>query len=80
MYPVVGVGTIPFRLQSSKFLYFEDVLFFLGLKNIFLSFFIMEDKGFVVEFKKQQVLIRPKYSISALAQVIEAREGNFYKL
>jgi hypothetical protein len=36
----------------------------------------MEDKGFAVEFKNQQVLIKPKESSPVTAQVIGVREGN----
>jgi hypothetical protein len=52
------LGTIPFQLESSNSLHFDDVLFIPGLRNIFLPVLVMEDKGFVVEFKNQQVLIR----------------------
>jgi hypothetical protein len=40
----------------------------------------MEDKGFVVEFKNQQALIKLKESSLDVAQVIGVREGNLYKL
>jgi hypothetical protein len=40
----------------------------------------MEDKGFAMEFKNQQVLIRPKESSPDIAQVTGVREGNLYKL
>jgi hypothetical protein len=40
----------------------------------------MEDKDFVVEFKNQQVLIRPKDSSPVVALVIGVREGNLYRL
>jgi hypothetical protein len=40
----------------------------------------MEDKGFVVEFKNQQVLIRSKESSLDIAQVIGVREGNLCRL
>ena len=40
----------------------------------------MEDKGYAIKFKNQQVLIRPKESSLGSAQVIKVREGNLYKL
>jgi hypothetical protein len=61
-YPVAGVGTIPFQLQSGNSLDFDDVLFVLGLRKNLLSVSVMEDKGFAVEFKNQQVLIKLKES------------------
>jgi hypothetical protein len=40
----------------------------------------MEDKGFAVEFKNQQVLMRLKESRPDIAQVIAVRERNLYRL
>jgi hypothetical protein len=40
----------------------------------------MENKGYAVEFKNQQVLIEPKESSPDTAQVIKVREGNLYRL
>ena len=52
-YPLVRVGTIPFQLQSGKSLDFDDMLFVPCLKKNLLSFLVMEDNGFAVEFKNQ---------------------------
>jgi hypothetical protein len=79
-YPVVGVGNIPFQLDLGNYSDFDDVLFVPGLKKKFISYFFMEDKGFVVEFKNQQVRIKLKEYSSNIAQVIGVREGNLYKL
>jgi hypothetical protein len=52
----------------------------LGLwKNIIL-FFVIEDKEFIVEFRNQPLLIRPKDYSTDTTQVIGVREGNSYKL
>jgi hypothetical protein len=40
----------------------------------------MEDKGYTLEFKNQQILIEPRESSPNIAQVIEVREGNLYRL
>jgi hypothetical protein len=45
-----------------------------------LSVSIMEDKGYAVEFKNRQVLIRSKESSPKATQVIKVREGNLYRL
>jgi hypothetical protein len=45
-----------------------------------LSVSVMEDKGYAVEFKNQQVLIGPNESSLEVAQVIRVREGNLYRL
>jgi hypothetical protein len=44
-----------------------------------LSISVMEDKGFAMEFKNEQVLIRLKESILYTTQVIKVGEGNLYK-
>jgi hypothetical protein len=80
MYPVARVGTIPFQLESGNSLYFDDVLFVPGLKKNSLLVLVMEDKGFAMEFKNQQVFIRLKESSPYTTQVIGVREGNLYKL
>jgi len=41
-YLVVGVGTIPFQLESNNTLDFDDILFFLSLKKNLLSVLITE--------------------------------------
>jgi hypothetical protein len=45
-----------------------------------LSILIMKDKGFAMEFKNQQVLLRSKESSLDTTQVIGFREGNLYRL
>jgi hypothetical protein len=79
-YLVARVGTIPFRIQSGNSLYFDNVLFVPGLGKNLLSVLFMEDKGYAVGFKNQQVLIRPKESSPEATQVIGVREGNLYRL
>jgi hypothetical protein len=61
-YLVAGVGTIPFQLESSKSLDFDDILFVRSLRKNLLLVSVMEDKGFVFELKNQQVLIKTKES------------------
>jgi hypothetical protein len=79
-YPVAKVGTIPFQFESGNSLDVDDVLFVPGLKKNLLSVSVMEDKGFAMEFKNQQVLIRPKDSSPNTAQVTGVREGNLDRL
>jgi hypothetical protein len=61
-YPIARVGIIPFRLQLGNSLDFDNVLFVPGLSKNLLSFSIMEDKGYAIEFKNHQVLIKQKES------------------
>jgi hypothetical protein len=79
-YSIARVGTIPFHLKLGNFLDFDDVLFVPGLKKNLLSILDMEDNGFAIEFKNQQVLIKQKESSPNTALVIGVREGNLYKL
>jgi hypothetical protein len=51
-----------------------------GLGKNSLSNSVIKDKGFAVDFKNQQVLIKSKDSILGAAQVIRVREGNLYRL
>jgi hypothetical protein len=76
--PVGGVGTIPSQLESSSPLDF-DHLFVPGVKKNLLSISIMEDKDFAVEFKYQQVLIKPKEYSPNIVQAIGVKESNLYK-
>ena len=78
-YRVAGVGTIYFQLYPSNSLDFDNVLFVGGHRKNLLSVFVMEEKGYVVEFKKH-VLIRLKKSSLEVAQVIGVKEGNLYRL
>jgi hypothetical protein len=45
-----------------------------------LSVLVMENKGYAMEFKNEQVLTRSKESSPNIAQVIRVREGNLYRL
>jgi hypothetical protein len=54
-------------------------LFIPGLRNNLLSVSVMEDKGYVVEFKNQHILIKQKESNSNIAQVIGFREVDIYR-
>jgi hypothetical protein len=56
------------------------VLYVPRLKKNLLSVLVMEDRGFVVTFKKRQVLIRPKGTSPYTTTSIGVREGMLYKL
>lgn len=79
-YLVAGVGNITFQLQSGNSLDFDDVMLVPSLRKNLLSVSIMEDKGYAVEFKNQQVLIKLKESSLEAAQMIGVREGDLYRL
>jgi hypothetical protein len=61
-YALKGVGTILFHLESSRSLEVTDVMYVSGLKMFMLLVSFVEDKGFVVEFRKGKALIKPKGS------------------
>jgi hypothetical protein len=56
-YAVKGKGTIMFKLESRILLETQDVLYVLELKKNILSISVLEDRVFVVMFKKGKVLI-----------------------
>jgi hypothetical protein len=80
-YLVARVGTIAFQLDSSNSLDFDDFLqVFPSLRNKFLSFSVMEDKVYIIEFKNKKVGVRTKKFSPDTTQVIGFREGNIYRL
>jgi hypothetical protein len=70
----------PSNLELGNSLDFDDVLFVPSLRKNLLLVSVMEDKGFAVEFKNQQVLIKPKEYSPDTTQVIGVREGKLYRL
>ena len=50
-YRIGGFCIIPFHIESSNSLYFDNVSFVQNMRDNFLSTFIMEDKGFTMEYK-----------------------------
>jgi hypothetical protein len=79
-YAVKGEGTILFQLESGGSLEAQDVLYVPGLKKNLLSVSVMEDRGFVVMFKKGKVLICPEGASPDTTMSIGVREGNLYRL
>ena len=79
-YAVKGEGTILFHLESGSSLEAHDMLYVSGLKNKVLSVSIMDDNGFVIMFKKGQVLICPEGARHDIIASIGVREGKFYRL
>ena len=58
----------------------QDVLFAPRLKKNLLSVSVMEEKGFVVIFRRGQVLIHEEGANTNTSVMIGVREGNLYKL
>jgi hypothetical protein len=79
-YAVKGEGTILFQLESGGSFEAQDVLYVPELKKNFLSVSVLEDKGFVVMFKKGKVLIRPEGASPDTTVSIGVREGKLYRL
>jgi hypothetical protein len=75
-----GGGIIMFYIESGGSLEALDVLYVPEPKKKFISVSALEDKGFVVLFKKWKVLIHPKGAIHDTTMRIGFREGNIYKL
>jgi hypothetical protein len=79
-YAMKGEGTILFQLELGGSFEAQDVLYVPALKKNFLSVSVMEDRGFVVMFKKGKVLVCPEGSSLDTSMSIGVREGNLYSL
>ena len=79
-YAMKGEGTILFQLELGGEFEAQDVLYVPILKKNFLLVSVMEDKGFVVMFKKGQVLIHLEGASPDTKVVIGVREGSLYRL
>ena len=58
----------------------KDVLFILGLRKNLLSISSLEEKGFIISFVDEEVLMWPKGKYFNDAIVISVQEGGLYKL
>jgi hypothetical protein len=56
------------------------VIYVSGLKKIFLSLSVMEDKGFAVTFHRGKLLILPEKDSLETIMVVGVREGTLYRL
>ncbi len=56
------------------------LLFVLSLRNNLILVSVIEDKGYVVDFKNQKILVLLEESNPNKTQVIWFIEGNFYRL
>jgi hypothetical protein len=79
-YAVNGDGTILFKLESRGSFEALDVLYVQRMKKNLLSISVMKDRGFVIVFKKRQVLICPEGASPDIPVSIGVREGNLYRL
>ena len=79
-YPIKGVGEASYRLESSKHLKINDVLYVLGLKKNLLSILGLKKKGFRFDFVDGQVLMWPKGKTIDDVVVIGVQEAALYKL
>ena len=79
-YKAQGIGTVSFQRESSKPLYFDDVLYVTGLTKNLISVSTLEDKGFNVTFRGGKVYIRPKGSTAKMDKLIGVRSEKVYRL
>lgn len=68
-----------FERESFPPLKVMDVLYVLGMKKKLISMYVMEEKGFGINFSRGQVLMHPKGDSITLAKVIGVRCGKLYK-
>jgi hypothetical protein len=72
----VGRGTVSLRPP----MLFRDVLYVPGLKKNLISVSTIQDRGFEVSFRGEEVLIYPKGSSITSARVIGTHDGKLYRL
>jgi hypothetical protein len=77
---VTGRGTVSFQRELRPPMVFRDVLYFLGLKKNMILVSTIQDRGFEVSFRGDEVLIHPKGSNITFARVIGTRDGKLYRL
>jgi hypothetical protein len=71
---------VQFQLESGRSFDAQEVLYVPSLKKNFLSISVMEDKGYEVNFWKEQVFIFPKGVNPNTVMKIRVRDGNLYRL
>jgi hypothetical protein len=73
-YKAQGVGTILFKRELGKPLWFFNVLYVMGLTKNLISVSTLEDKGYEVTFRKGRVFVRPARSSKKMDKMIGVRE------
>ena len=79
-YPILGVGSTSFQLNSGDMIHMDDILYVPRLKKNLLSVSVLEDKGFHVIFMENQVYLWPKNQNLDIAVIFGVREGGLYKV
>jgi hypothetical protein len=75
-----GRGTVSFQRELRPPMVFRDVLYVPGLKKNLISVSTIQDRGFEVSFRGDEVLIYPKGSNITSTRVIGTRDGKLYRL
>jgi hypothetical protein len=73
-YKAQGVGTISFQRESSKPLWFVDVLHVSGLKKNLILISTLEDKGYEITFRKGRVFVMPTGSSEKMDRMLGVQE------
>jgi hypothetical protein len=76
----VGRDTVSFQRKLSPPMVFRDVLYVPRLKKNLISVSTIQDRGFEVSLRGDEVLIYPKGSSATSARVIWTRDGKLYSL
>jgi hypothetical protein len=76
----IGHGTVFFQSKLRPPMVFSDVLYVLRLNKNLISVSTIQDRGFEVPFRGDEILIYPKGSSITSAKVIGTRDGKLYRL
>jgi hypothetical protein len=79
-YKASGCRTVKFQRESGKALSICDVLYVPGLTKNLISVSQLEDRGYVVTFRKGKVYIHLEGSSVSLSKVIGVRSKKLYRL
>jgi hypothetical protein len=79
-YPVAGVGTIPFQLESGNSLDFDDVLFVPGLRRTCFQFRLWRIRALQLSSRTSKSSSGRRNLAQIQLKVIGVREGNLYRL
>jgi hypothetical protein len=77
---VVGIGTVAFQRESLHPLKLLQVLYVPGLKKNLVSVSCIEEKGYVVTFRDEHVLLYPKGGNILEEKVIGVQYGRMYRM
>lgn len=79
-YEIKGIGKASIEIESSNNIHLNNALYVLGLTKNLVSISCLEDKGDMVVFLEEKVLVWSKGSSIDAVRVIWIHDGRLYRL